>query len=51
MSRDFKLEAEFVPFIGIGIGMENNIMDHRIIVLIPFITFTITNYKKRKNEL
>ena len=51
MTKEFKLRTEYVPFIGIGIGIDKSSMYKGIAILLPFVSFSILVRCKDPNEL
>ena len=47
MKKYIKLEIDFVPYIGIGIGIQKTMSGRQLLLFLPFMTFQIT-FKKIK---
>ena len=51
MKRQFDFATEFIPYFGIGLGRERSSRHDGIIVLLPFVSFTLTMKLKDPDAL
>ena len=51
MSKEFKLSTEFIPYIGIGLGTDNNSRYKGFVLLLPFISIHLSMKVKEIDTL
>ena len=51
MSKEFKLSTDFIPCIGIGLGWDKSSRYKGIVLILPFISITLSVRVKEVNEL